>query len=145
MAGIGAVGGPSTPVQWRRSHVACKGATPMPVRFPAGALVAAAVACAAVPPAGAQASTGTLSLTIDGNASAKFTAECRVRTGGSWQTHDFSGAPPFARRFDGEALSCEIRQLAPDGRMTVLAENGSGSVSRLSVSGAGGTARLRLD
>jgi len=85
----------------------------------------------------------TVSLTIDGNAAARYEMSCQVE-GGSDGAFTQSGRPPFSRQFDATALSCEIRQSASGGRLDIEARGSQGNVSRTVAAGAGSVAIVRV-
>jgi hypothetical protein len=84
--------------------------------------------------------TFTLSIEPEG---AAFRAECTLQlAGGGTETVTLASDRKLQRTFQAQALSCRVEQTAGPGRLQVEIRSSTGSVSRSSTSGQGGTLSL---
>ena len=79
---------------------------------------------------------GDVTLSIEGNAAARFSLDC------NGVTHD--GAPPYERRFPAP-LTCTITQTATNGTLRATALSERGNRSNFTVSGSGSMIRMQVE
>ena len=84
-------------------------------------------------------------LEVTGNEHARVAITCTITDAAGERTVTIEDKPTVRRRFDGDSLSCSLRQTAVDGRVSLVLESASGNVSRIATTGRGSQVTLRID